>query len=68
MLIFLENQRFLDKLIGGVGLRRGRRNQNELEAGDSVDFGAFYMPTKKKNAFTLRRNESSWRSLVRILY
>ena len=29
---------FLDKLIGGVGLRRGRRNQNELEAGDSVDF------------------------------
>lgn len=29
---------FLDKLFGGVGLRRGRRNMNTLEAGDSVDF------------------------------
>lgn len=29
---------FLDKLFGGVGLRRGRRNINDLEAGDSVDF------------------------------
>lgn len=29
---------FLDKLFGGVGLRRGRRNLNHLEAGDSVDF------------------------------
>ena len=29
---------FLDKLFGGVGLRRGRRNMTELEAGDSVDF------------------------------
>ena len=29
---------FLDKLFGGVGLRRGRRNLNNLEAGDSVDF------------------------------
>ncbi|KIA83601.1 epimerase [Kaistella solincola] len=28
----------LDKLFGGVGLRRGRRNMSELEAGDSVDF------------------------------
>ena len=29
---------FLDKVFGGVGLRRGRRNMTELEAGDSVDF------------------------------
>lgn len=29
---------FLDKLFGGVGLRRGRKNINTLEAGDSVDF------------------------------
>ncbi|ROI10696.1 SDR family oxidoreductase [Chryseobacterium sp. H3056] len=28
----------LDKIFGGVGLRRGRRNMSELEAGDSVDF------------------------------
>jgi len=29
---------FIDKLFGGVGLRRGRRNQNNLLAGDSLDF------------------------------
>ncbi|MBN1107849.1 MAG: SDR family oxidoreductase [Bacteroidales bacterium] len=29
---------FVDKLSGGVGLRRGRKNQNELSAGDALDF------------------------------
>jgi hypothetical protein len=29
---------FLDKLIGGVGLRRGRRDDKHLVAGDSLDF------------------------------
>lgn len=29
---------FLDRLFGGVGINRGRRNMNYLEAGDSVDF------------------------------
>jgi len=28
----------LDKMVGGVGLRRGRRNANELNPGDSLDF------------------------------
>ncbi len=28
----------LDKLFGGVGMRRGRRDQKELQAGDAVDF------------------------------
>ncbi len=28
----------LDKLIGGVGLRRGRRHPSELRSGDAVDF------------------------------
>ncbi|GAB5409358.1 MAG: SDR family oxidoreductase [Balneolaceae bacterium] len=28
----------LDKLFGGVGLRRGRTNKHELNAGDAVDF------------------------------
>lgn len=28
----------LDKLVGGVGLRRGRRNQHELIEGDALDF------------------------------
>jgi len=29
---------FLDKLAGGVGLRRGRRSPTQLNAGDAVDF------------------------------
>ncbi|MFZ6052400.1 SDR family oxidoreductase [Halocola ammonii] len=29
---------FLDKLAGGVGLRRGRRSQSELVSGDALDF------------------------------
>lgn len=29
---------FLDKLTGGVGLRRGRKNANRITAGDSLDF------------------------------
>lgn len=28
----------MDKLVGGVGLRRGRRSQTELKAGDALDF------------------------------
>ncbi len=29
---------FLDKMVGGVGLRRGRTNQQTIEAGDALDF------------------------------
>jgi uncharacterized protein YbjT (DUF2867 family) len=29
---------FIDKLAGGVGLRRGRKNANEIRAGDTLDF------------------------------
>ena len=29
---------FIDKLVGGVGLRRGRTNRNTISAGDSLDF------------------------------
>jgi uncharacterized protein YbjT (DUF2867 family) len=29
---------FLDKLIGGVGLRRGRRHPDDLRVGDALDF------------------------------
>jgi len=28
----------LDRLVGGVGMRRGRRDPNELRAGDALDF------------------------------
>lgn len=33
-----EIRGFLDKLIGGVGLKRGRRDQYNLRLGDSLDF------------------------------
>ena len=29
---------FMDKMVGGVGLRRGRTNKNSLYAGDALDF------------------------------
>ena len=29
---------FVDKLLGGVGLRRGRRHPTDLRVGDTVDF------------------------------
>lgn len=33
-----EFRGFIDKLFGGVGLRRGRKNNKEINAGDSLDF------------------------------
>jgi uncharacterized protein YndB with AHSA1/START domain len=33
-----EIRGFLDKMIGGVGIRRGRRHPQALEAGDTLDF------------------------------
>jgi uncharacterized protein YbjT (DUF2867 family) len=33
-----EIRGFLDKMFGGVGLRRGRTNKNDLQAGDTLDF------------------------------
>ena len=29
---------FIDKMLGGVGLRRGRKNQNSITTGESLDF------------------------------
>lgn len=28
----------IDKMVGGVGLRRGRRSETDLKAGDALDF------------------------------
>jgi uncharacterized protein YbjT (DUF2867 family) len=33
-----EIRGFIDKMIGGVGLKRGRRDQDNLRIGDSLDF------------------------------
>ncbi len=33
-----EIRGFVDKIFGGVGLRRGRRNQNSISTGETLDF------------------------------
>jgi hypothetical protein len=33
-----EIRGFIDKMIGGVGLRRGRRDPDEVRVGDALDF------------------------------
>jgi len=33
-----EMRGFIDKLFGGVGMRRGRKNETEITAGDALDF------------------------------
>ena len=38
---------FLDKLVGGVGLRRGRRSENQLEPGDALDFWRVLIANKR---------------------
>ena len=43
----------LDKLFGGVGLRRGRRNRNTIAPGDSVDFWRVLVADKKEKRLLL---------------
>ncbi len=38
----------IDKMVGGVGLRRGRRNASELNPGDSLDFWRVLIADKEK--------------------
>ncbi|UII24089.1 SDR family oxidoreductase [Fulvivirga ligni] len=44
---------FLDKLVGGVGLRRGRRSQFDLKAGDSLDFWRVLLADRKERRLLL---------------
>jgi uncharacterized protein YbjT (DUF2867 family) len=44
---------FIDKLFGGVGLRRGRKNQNEISAGDALDFWRVLIADKKEKRLLL---------------
>lgn len=44
---------FIDKLFGGVGLRRGRTNVNLLSAGDSLDFWRVIVADKKNKRLLL---------------
>ncbi len=43
-----ELRGFIDRMIGGVGLNRGRRHPTELEVGDSVDFWRVLRQDKEK--------------------
>jgi uncharacterized protein YbjT (DUF2867 family) len=44
---------FLDKLVGGVGLRRGRTNKNSISAGDSLDFWRVLYANKNEGRLLL---------------
>lgn len=44
---------FLDKLVGGVGLRRGRTNENALNTGDALDFWRVIYANKNEGRLLL---------------
>ncbi len=44
---------FLDKLAGGVGLRRGRKSSSEISAGDSLDFWRVLLASRKEKRLLL---------------
>ncbi|EMR02410.1 SDR family oxidoreductase [Cesiribacter andamanensis] len=43
----------LDKLAGGVGLRRGRRSPSELQAGDALDFWRVLLANRQEGRLLL---------------
>ena len=43
----------LDKLVGGVGLRRGRKSLSEIASGDSLDFWRVLLADKKEKRLLL---------------
>jgi uncharacterized protein YbjT (DUF2867 family) len=44
---------FVDKLFGGVGSRRGRKNQNETSAGETLDFWRVLISNRKEKRLLL---------------
>jgi len=44
---------FIDKLFGGVGLRRGRTNSKNIEAGDALDFWRVLVADKANSRLLL---------------
>jgi len=44
---------FMDKLSGGVGLRRGRKSSTEIAAGDALDFWRVLLASKKDKRLLL---------------
>ena len=48
-----EVRGFLDKLSGGVGMRRGRKSQTEISPGESLDFWRVLLADKKEKRLLL---------------
>ncbi len=48
-----EIRGFMDKLVGGVGLQRGRTNPGKLNPGDPLDFWRVVIADKKKRKLLL---------------
>ncbi len=44
---------FIDKLFGGVGLRRGRKNQTEISPGEALDFWRVLIADKRERRLLL---------------
>jgi uncharacterized protein YbjT (DUF2867 family) len=44
---------YIDKLFGGIGLRRGRTNPTDLDAGDALDFWRVIFADKKQQKLLL---------------
>ncbi|MEO5501292.1 MAG: SDR family oxidoreductase [Ginsengibacter sp.] len=44
---------FLDQMVGGVGMRRGRRNQREIVPGDTLDFWRVLLADKQEQRLLL---------------
>jgi uncharacterized protein YbjT (DUF2867 family) len=44
---------FLDKLAGGVGLRRGRKSPTDISAGDALDFWRVLLASRKEKRLLL---------------
>ena len=44
---------YLDKLVGGIGLRRGRTKVNHIEAGDALDFWRVLVANKEEGRLLL---------------
>jgi len=44
---------FIDKLSGGVGLRRGRKNQTEISPGDALDFWRVLIADRREKRLLL---------------
>jgi uncharacterized protein YbjT (DUF2867 family) len=48
-----EIRGFSDQLIGGVGMRRGRKSEKEITAGDAIDFWRVLLASKEEKRLLL---------------